>query len=116
CDAVRRRHGGAVRKRGLPDRTFRHARPRRTDAAHRPGDGVGRRPRRPDRGGAALTKKGPLERAALWFGLNRDAYGITISTRRFCGSRTPSGVGTRGCSLPNHFTSSTFFGTPCFSR
>src|SRR6185437_15029085 len=26
-------------------------------------------------------------------------YGITISTRRFCGSRTPSGVGARGCFL-----------------
>jgi hypothetical protein len=36
----------------------------------------------------------------------------TISTRRFCGSRTPSAVAMRGWRSPNHCTSSAPSGTP----
>ncbi len=43
-------------------------------------------------------------------------YGKTISTRRFCGSRTPSGVGTRGSFMPRPATSISLRGTPRCSR
>src|SRR6185437_3840998 len=39
-------------------------------------------------------------------------YHIEISTRRFCGSRTPSAVGTRGFSLPCQLSSIAEAGTP----
>ena len=35
---------------------------------------------------------------------NATRYGKTISTRRFCGSRTPSGVGPRGSFIPRPAT------------
>src|SRR4029077_10288147 len=40
------------------------------------------------------------------------AYGKTISTRRFCGSRTPSAVGTRWSFLPRPLTAIACRATP----
>src|SRR5215469_56296 len=47
--------------------------------------------------------------------LGSDRY-IVISTRRFCGSRTPSAVGTRGFSLPYQLVSIAAAGTPSRTR
>ena len=44
------------------------------------------------------------------------AYGKTISTRRFCGSRTPGAVGTRGSFMPRPVTTISLRGTPSPSR
>jgi hypothetical protein len=44
------------------------------------------------------------------------AYGNTISTRRFCGSRTPSAVGTRWSFLPRPLTTMLCRGTPNRTR
>jgi len=49
-------------------------------------------------------------------GCREERYGKTISTRRFCGSRTPSGVGTRGSFIPRPATIISLRGTPRPSR
>ena len=56
---------------------------------------------------AAGAGKGPRN-----LQVRRPLYGKTISTRRFCGSRTPSGVGTRRSFLPRPLTTMSLRGTP----
>jgi hypothetical protein len=46
----------------------------------------------------------------------RRYYGNMISTRRFCGSRTPGAVGTRGSFMPRPVTTISLRGTPRRSR
>jgi len=45
-----------------------------------------------------------------------DPYEKPISTRRFCGSRTPFGVGTRGSFSPRPATAMSLRATPKFAR
>src|SRR5881394_1121661 len=46
----------------------------------------------------------------------RQIYWMTISTRRFCGSRTPSAVGTSGWLSPRPTTAIAVAGTPSRTR
>ena len=63
------------------------------------------------RGLSAAVVGGP-GRAPETCKVRRFFYGKTISTRRFCGSRTPGGVGTRRSFMPRPATTMSLRGTP----
>jgi hypothetical protein len=69
---------------------------------------------------ASSRKSAPLARkAARWAAFPCDdvqSYWMTISTRRFCGSRTPSAVGTRRPCSPRPITAIACAGTPSRTR
>jgi len=67
----------------------------------------------PKRSGTSAVPKRPGTSAVP--GVTAGDYGKTISTRRFCGSRTPGAVGTRGSFMPRPVMAMSLRGTPSFS-
>ena len=87
--------------------------------ARRPLSGLPRVRERPQafkknrRGVTAAVVRSPRRRPGEG---GRVRQGKTISTRRFCGSRTPSAVGTRGSFMPRPATTMSLRGMPNRSR
>jgi len=60
--------------------------------------------------------RGPRTRGPRVLQRARPSYGKRISTRRFCGSRTPAAVGTRGSFMPRPVTAISLRATPRAAR
>ena len=57
-------------------------------------------------------KKGVPAGTPISWSCNSESYLMMISTRRFCGSRTPAPVGTSGWVSPKPWIEMALFGTP----